>query len=206
MRKIHTKFMRKLFHDDLDDREPDKESFQQPQIINSTTIYFWDTINEKSATKLITQIEEVSKFSKIFKIYLNLDTYPPIHLHLNTPGGDVIPALAISDRISSSEVPIFTYCEGEVSSAGTLISVVGHKRFISKNSIILIHQLSGESWGTFEEIKDEFQNLSLLMNSIKHIYLTKTKMDGPFIDTILKQNLYMSSSEAFDRGLVDCVI
>ena len=62
----------------------------------------------------------------------------PIKLHLNSPGGEVKDAFVIVDIILKSEVPIYTIIEGESASAATLISVIGHKRYITENSNMLI--------------------------------------------------------------------
>ena len=46
--------------------------------------------------------------------------------------------------MESCSISIYTVIEGYTASAGTLISVYGRKRFIRKNTYMLIHQLSSE--------------------------------------------------------------
>ena len=49
----------------------------------------------------------------------------PLYLHITTDGGDFIEALRAVDLIKSSKIPIYTVAEGHVSSAGTIMAVVG---------------------------------------------------------------------------------
>ena len=42
--------------------------------------------------------------------------------------------------IKRSPIPIYTYVEGVVASAATIISIAGKKRFMTPNSMLMIHQ------------------------------------------------------------------
>ena len=66
----------------------------------------------------------------IFAITTNLVAFqyrdfPEINLHIQSSGGALLPTLGLVDLIRTSDIPINTYIEGYVASAGTLISVVG---------------------------------------------------------------------------------
>ena len=55
----------------------------------------------------------------------------PIKLIINSGGGDVYSGLAGASAIANCKVPVYTYVEGGVASAGTLLSMVG-KKFIEQ--------------------------------------------------------------------------
>jgi len=188
---------------EIDDSKHDKES---NQLFENNVIYFYKDVDSSSVYNLSQKIDAVSSQMRILQVVYNLPKPPPIHLHIHTYEGEIMSALALADKISSSEVPIYTYCEGLVASAGTLFSVVGAKRFITKNTCMLIHQLHDELWGNYEKLKDESRNVDLLMTSIKKIYKEKTKMEDSLIDEILKHDLYMSSDICLERGLVDKIL
>ena len=59
------------------------------------------------------------------------------------------------------------------SAADALISCMGHKRFINKNAIMLIHQLRTGFWGKADEFEEEAKNNKKLMKILKGIYLIK---------------------------------
>lgn len=169
-------------------------------------IYFYDDVTRESIFNLNRQISEVSRTLSILKSQYNLSDSPVIDLYISSDGGDVFPAMSTVDRILNSKIPIHTRVEGSVASAATLLSVVGHKRYMGKNAFMLIHSVRSSFWGNFGELQDEFKNLELVMNKIKQIYLSKTKFKESELDDILKHDLYLDAKEALKYGLVDEII
>ena len=121
-------------------------------------------------------------------------------------GGDMFAGLSTVDTIRSLKSRVYTYVEGAAASAATLISVSGTKRFIGKNSFMLIHQLSSISAGTFEQLEDCQENNKRLMTLIKSIYKQYTKISMKELEAILKHDLWMDSASCLAQGLVDAII
>lgn len=135
------------------------------------------------------------------------DEYTPIlHLHLNTPGGSIMDAFACVDTIRTMKSDVYTYVDGLVASAGTLISLVGKKRFMGQNAHLLIHQLSGLMGGTYEEMEEYHFNSTNIMKLLKEFYKKYTKIPMKKLDEILKRDLYLTASECKDYGIVDVVL
>ena len=133
---------------------------------------------------------------------LNLDEIP-IYLHINSFGGSVFDALTAIDVIQSCKVPIHTIIEGATASAGTLISVVGKKRYMRPNAYMLIHQLSSGCWGKMSEIEDDFQNNKVLMEKIMNIYKEHADIPKKQLSEILKHDLWWDLDQCKKCGLVD---
>merc|ERR1711943_38874 len=117
--------------------------------------------------------KELVKFTDKYKDII-LDINPqPINIYIQSNGGDLHAVLPVVDLISSLKnvIPIHTYVEGIAASAASLLSSVGHKRFITKNSFLLIHELRTQVQGTFSNFRDESHNCNLIMEKIKEIYL-----------------------------------
>lgn len=172
----------------------------------SNKIYFYTDISKDTVLSLIRHIDEVSKQLKLIQYTFNLPFSPPIELHICSDGGDVFPSIAVVDKIINSDIPVHTYCEGIVGSAATLISCSGHKRFITKGSCMIIHQVTSGLWGNYAEFKDKMRNLDLIMNLIKNVYLKKTKFDPNKLDEILNHDLYMNAEECLKNGLIDVIL
>lgn len=166
-------------------------------------IYFYNFISKDTMLGLSKQIDEISKQIKIVQVMYDIVQPPRIELHISSEGGDVFAAMAVVDKIIGSKIPIDTYCEGAVASAGTLLSIAGHKRYISKNSFMLIHHVSSGLWGNYEDFKDEMKNLDLITTMIKNVYLKKTKFKSKQLDKLLAHDLYLNSEECLKHGLVD---
>jgi ATP-dependent protease ClpP protease subunit len=169
-------------------------------------IYFYTDISKDTILTLNKQIDNVSKQMKITQLTYNLSVPPPIEIHICSDGGDVFASMSAVDKITNSDVPIYTYIEGVAASAATLLSVCGHKRFISKNSVMLIHQVSSGLWGNYMAFKDELQNLELIMILIRSVYLNKSKIKLKELDKILERDVFLNSSQCIKKGLVDYII
>lgn len=180
-----------------------KDLSNQPQ---SNQVFFYDDVTRTSIFNLNRNIDAATKSLELLKINYNLPSLPPIELFINSEGGEIFSTLSAVDRIRSSIIPVHTYVEGLAASAATLLSVVGHKRFIRKNSFMLIHQVSGGLWGSFAQFKDEVQNLELIMTCIRRIYLNYTKIPETDLDEILKHDTYLDANECIKHGLADEII
>jgi ATP-dependent Clp endopeptidase proteolytic subunit ClpP len=191
---------------DVDDVESSSDKPKQITTINSNEIYFYNDVNTESCVLLNKSITDLGKQLQIVKITFDLEEPPPIKLYINSDGGEVFGALSVVDRIKTSDVPVYSYVEGLVASAATLISVSCHKRYIRKNSIILIHQIRSWFGGTHENFKDEAHNLDVLSNIIKQIYLKNTKFTEQELTKLLKRDIYLSAEDAVKYGLADKIV
>jgi len=193
-----------LNHDDISDVSPDKQKYVS--VIDNNELYFYNDVNVESALVINKTLSDLARQLLIAKITFDLQETPHIKLHINSDGGEVFGALSIVDRIQASKVPIHSYVEGLVASASTLISVSCHKRYIRKNTILLIHQVRSWFEGTYEDFNDEKQNMDLIMKVVKGIYLKHTKFTEDELNTLLKRDLYLNAEDAIKYGLADEII
>jgi ATP-dependent protease ClpP protease subunit len=193
-----------LNNDDISDVSSDKQKYVS--VIDNNELYFYNDVNVESALVINKTLSDLARQLLIAKITFDLQETPHIKLHINSDGGEVFGALSIVDRIQSSKVPIHSYAEGLVASASTLISVSCHKRYIRKNTILLIHQVRSWFEGTYEDFNDEKQNMDLIMKVVKGIYLKHTKFTEDELNTLLKRDLYLNAEDAIKYGLADEII
>jgi len=151
-------------------------------------------------------ISDLSKQLLISQVTFNLQSVPHINLYINSDGGELFGALSIIDRIKTNKVPVHSYVEGLVASASTLISISCHKRFIRKNSIMLVHQIRSWFGGTYENFVDENKNLELLTNTVRNLYLQNTKFEEDVLNELLKRDIYLNADDAIKYGLADEII
>ena len=173
--------------------------------VHENKIYFYSGVNRNSVVELNKKIGEIESKSLTIASSLEVDP-PPIKIYINSGGGSITSGIASMDTILRSKVPIYTYIDGFCASAATFLSSVGIKRHISRNSYMLIHQLSTNFWGKYSEFEDEKQNLDLMMNTIKKIYQRYTKVPKRKIDGMLKKDLLWDSKQCLAYGLIDEII
>lgn len=197
-------------YDDIDVDDDDYDSdggdyFDGGVTHKHNRIYFKTDVNDESVESLIRIIEnKVHKYKKLAaNKSLAKATPAPIYLHITSFGGSLLACFRAIDAIKRSEVPIYTVIDGYAASAGTLMSVVGKKRFMTPSSYMLIHQLSSGSVGKFWEIKDDFANCETWMNDIFKIYIENTNLTKEQLEEYLSHDLWWKASKCLETGLID---
>jgi ATP-dependent protease ClpP protease subunit len=165
-------------------------------------LYFYTDVTQESCLDLNRKINDLTK--ELLKHAIEYDCPPPsIFLHINSLGGDLLAGFSVVDTIKNSRVPIVSIIEGNAASAATIISMVCHKRYITSHSFMLIHQLSSACAGKFQELQDDFANDTKFMNVLYKLYKEHTTMTDKKIKEVLKHDIWWSSDECIENGLVD---
>ena len=134
---------------------------------------------------------------------IGLKKRPPIHLHIQSPGGDVFAGLSICDAIDACKAEVHTYVEGSPASAATMNASRGTKRFITKRAFMLVHQPQILWAGKHDEFIDEIENQKHIFNAVKEIYLETSKMEAEELEELLKHELWMPAEKCLELGLVE---
>lgn len=172
-------------------------------------VYFYSAVDSDRCLALIRAVRELDVRLRTEHISRMLPAdYPkqPIWLHINSGGGYLFDGLGISDQLMQIESPIFSIVEGYAASAATLISLACTKRYILPSSFMLIHQLSGMAWGTYEQIKDEVKLLDMAMKRMVLFYTQWTKIKAEEVEELLRHDTWFDANECLERGLVDEIL
>lgn len=135
-----------------------------------------------------------------------------ITIFINTVGGDSSALSNIYDAMHMIKSPIKTICIGKAYSAGAFILAAGTKgkRYITKNSFVMIHGLQCEFPGVFNEDQKNSQIYYDFLNSLnKNILKILAKHTGKTFKQIsedCKQDVYFDAKEAIKYGLVDHIL
>jgi ATP-dependent protease ClpP protease subunit len=165
-------------------------------------VYFNDDITTDTAFALISELKNAELTQRVMTATYGNEP-APIYLHLTTNGGEIHAAFSVVDTISQMSVPVYTVVDGFVASAGTLISLAGKKRFISKNAYMLLHELRSGVWGKMSSIEEEMENLKKIMEHITTYYMSKTKLTKKNLDKLLARDVIWNAEECISRGVAD---
>lgn len=184
------------------------EESQTPQgirVLNNKILFYAD-IDEGNVLELNRVLLETD--IKLQSVGLAFDgTYEPvIHLHINTYGGSIFAAFSTVDTIRRLKSKVYTHIDGSVASAGTLVSAIGHKRYMGQHAHLLIHQLSSGVYGKFSEMEDEIFNCTNLMKLLKDFYKKNTKLPMKKLDELLKRDIWLNAEECLQYGIVDEIV
>ena len=180
----------------------DKDVFNYP----SLDILFYESVTDQSCKILTQSLNKYDEISKAISISYPEQEKIPISLHIQSYGGMLMPVFYVCDVMKNLDTPVHTYIDGYAASAATLMSVCGDKRYITRFSRMLIHQLSTGHKGKSSEIEDQMENMLLLMDDIRKIYLENTKLELDELDKLLRRDLWLNSSRCLEYGLVDEIL
>lgn len=180
-------------NDDSDDEEDDDSKVK----ICKNHIYFYSDVAPKAILKLNQAIDDLNEPGKM---------YPEIFIHINSYGGYVYDALSAVDRIVASETPVTTIIEGIAASAATMISICADHRQIRPNSVMLIHQLRGGTYGKKCDLDDEYKNLNRLEKRLTSLYQEHTTLSKKKLKEMMSKELEYEPDDCVKYGLVDEIL
>lgn len=165
-------------------------------------VYFYTYVDDKSILKFQEALETAAA-NVLTYAYNNRSEPAPVYIHINSGGGSLFGGFAAMDAIARCAAPTVSIVEGRAASAATLMSIAADKRLITPHSLMLIHQLSSMTWGTYENIKDHRENVERYMEIIRKVYLEKTKLSKKTLNELLKRDLYFPAKDCIKMGLAD---
>jgi ATP-dependent Clp protease protease subunit len=171
-------------------------------------VYFYSDVDDKTILELSKEIKKVTLNLQKKKVELDDDSYKPvIKLHINSHGGLLHSGIAGADMLKQNKIPIYTFIEGAACSAATILSISGDKRYITENSTVIIHQLSGMCWGKYEELKQNLLNKKVLMNILRNLYLKNTRIPEDILNNhFFKKDICISAKQALRYGIIDKIV
>ena len=153
-------------------------------------IFFYTDVDDESVFDLVTKLHAMEHMSKV-TIFIKSD------------GGDVYAGLCAMDHLRASPIEITTVADGMCASSATLILFGGNRRLMLPNARILIHQLSSDFSGKFEEFKNEKRNLKSIMDQIRKVYEEGADIPDEKLDKYMEKDVYLRSSICVRYGIVE---
>ena len=129
-----------------------------------------------------------------------------INLFIQSHGGSLLSTLSVVDEIKKLEIPLYTYIKGYAASSATLLSILGDKRYITENSLMMIHGpkvYENNDEMTLLKIRDINKNINLFTDIVKNIYLEHSNITEEILNQLFYHDIWMTSREALKYGLVD---
>nr|AWI71013.1 Clp protease proteolytic subunit [Thevetia peruviana] len=142
-------------------------------------------------------------------VYLTIeDSRKDQALFINSPGGWILPGIAIYDTIQGIPPDVYTVCIGVAASMGSLILVGGTatKRIAYPHARVMIH----EPFCEFYDVKAndyllETSEFMELYNRVVNAYVQRTGKPSWIICEDIKRDCFMSATEALAYGIVDLI-
>lgn len=180
--------------EDSSEETPDADASMVRQIRNR--VYFHSEVTRKSVLDLLEKLSAAETYALTHEC-------DGIKLFIHSEGGDAYAGLSGMNHIQTCRVPVTTIADGFVASAATFLLLGGRSRFGMEHSTILIHQVRTGFWGKFADLVDEMQNSEQLMNILRNIYSTHTRIKKKRLETILNKELTMTAAQSIENGIIE---
>lgn len=132
-----------------------------------------------------------------------------ITVYINSPGGDVFEARAISSalkRLSADGVKVTAVIDGLCASAATMIALACDEVHMNDGCQFMIHEASGVAVGTKNEIRAYADLCEKVEQDIVQDYVAKTGISADEILAMMEAETWMSADEAFEKGFIDHIV
>ncbi|HEY9556754.1 MAG TPA: ATP-dependent Clp protease proteolytic subunit [Acidimicrobiales bacterium] len=136
------------------------------------------------------------------------DPEKPVHLYINSPGGDMTAFFAIHDTMRFLRPPVSTMCIGQAASAAAVLLAAGEPgmRYTLPNARVLIHQPHGGAQGQSTDIEIQVREMVEMRERMVDILVTATGQERERIVADIDRDHILRGQAAVDYGLVDDVL
>lgn len=131
-----------------------------------------------------------------------------VQMYINSPGGAVYAGMAMYDAMQLINAPVSTVAVGLAASFGTVLLTGGEPemRMALPNATIHMHQPLGGAQGQASDIVIQANEIVRLKERLNNIFVKHTGQEYDTIETDTDRDIYKSSEEAVEYGLIDQVL
>lgn len=173
------------------------------EVLNAATedkaqIFMYGTINSYSWSDSIS--------SKQVKQALSEVSAKEVHVHINSPGGDVFESIAIHNLLKNHDAEIIIHVDGLAASGASIIAMAGDKIVMPSNTMMMIHRAATYCFANAEGLKKIASKLEKIDASVTASYKTRFIGDSEDLETLLSDETWFTAEECVALGLADEVV
>lgn len=128
-----------------------------------------------------------------------------VHLHINSPGGDVFDGIAILNALRNHPARVVAIIDGIAASAASFIACGADEVVMARNSELMIHDAWGLCVGNAADMLSMADMLGRLSDNIASIYAEKAGGTVEDWRVAMAAESWYSADEAVAAGLADRV-
>ena len=135
------------------------------------------------------------------------EEYGSIDVRINSYGGEVFAGIAICNALRNSTSEINIYIDGIAASIASVIALCGKPLHMSRFARLMLHQVSGGTYGTPDEIRRAAQEAEQAQVILAQIIADKCRMN---VQDVISRYFsggdhWINAQEALDMGLADSI-
>lgn len=131
--------------------------------------------------------------------------YTKINVRINSNGGDVFSGMAIYNALRTSTAAITIYVDGVAASIAGIIALCGKPLYMSPYAKLMLHSVSGGTWGNASELRELASVMDSLENDLARMIAgrcgeSEQSVKSRYFDT---KDHWLSAEEAVRLKLAD---
>lgn len=128
-----------------------------------------------------------------------------VHLHINSPGGDVFEARAMAAAVVAHPRNVVTHIDGLAASAATYLALAGNEVRMTEGGMLMVHN----SWTITVGDKTELRSAADLLDKIDaSIGIDYSKRTGKAADEVrvwMDDETWFTAAEALENKFIDAI-
>lgn len=136
---------------------------------------------------------------------LSLITAPEIVVRINSPGGLLVDAIAISSALAQHPSNIITRVDGIAASAASVVAIAGDRLEMMSGSQLMIHDVMVDITGNAADLKECIAWLNEQSRNVAEMYASKAQGDPDEWRALMLAETWMFAAESVASGLADAV-
>lgn len=157
-------------------------------------IYVYDIIDAwwgASATGLLTAFAAAGKGD--------------LHLHINSPGGDVFEARAMAAIVVAHPGNVAVHIDGLAASAATYLALSGNTVSMTQGGMLMVHESWTLAYGNKRELRKTADLLDQVDDSIIADYTRRTGKSAEEVRAWVEAETWFIADKALELGFIDSV-
>lgn len=162
-------------------------------------------VNRADVAEVLLYEDIAASSSGSFVRQLKAIEAPQIMVRINSSGGNVFDAIAMSNALRDHPARVTTVVDGLAASAASFIATAGDEVIMNRNSELMIHNPKAVMAGGSSEMRSIADRLDAVRDNIASMYAAKA---GGSVDQwrdLMSAETWFSADEAVQVGLADRV-
>jgi len=179
-------------------RQPNKPQLRIDNLsADSATIYaygpigadFYDGVSELEFAKAVAGISA-----------------PTLNIRINSPGGDVFAARAMTAAIRGFSGEVVAHIDGVAASAASWLALAADKVVMNSGALMMIHQASTFTYGNANDLANTMAVLNMMDDLMAADYSAKAPATAPaaFLE-LMAAETWFTAEAALELGLIDSI-
>jgi len=128
-----------------------------------------------------------------------------VHLHINSPGGDVFEARAMAAALVAHTGKVISHIDGLAASAATYLALAANEVRMTEGGLFMVHNSWTMAWGNKSELRATADLLDKIDGTIAADYARRTGATLDQVHAWMDAETWFTSAEALESKFIDSI-